>query len=237
MAAFHHQITGSKNIKNSCEDFINKPIWELLNNQGFKSVALEKSAKPNEQIFWSNCIEQSDFKKNLSYFHMDKTTNKSGEYFNAQEPIVNLGLGDYFDRACQSGQCSNSLFENVKALLEKALMKEDKFLFIIRDFSLIRNLEQVTDNQADIKNTLQEISKVLGYINLLRESNPEILVILTSGQSANIDIPMKDKNVITKNQYAYSSVLVKGAGAENFCGYFQHEDIFKRILWKSGYNF
>jgi hypothetical protein len=237
MAAFHHQITGSKNIKNNCEDFINRPIWELLNYQGFKSAVLEKSANQNEKIFWPNCFEQSAFKKNLSYFHMDKAGIKNANFFNAEEPLVSMIEGDYFDRACQSGKCSNSLFNNVKSLLEKSLMKEDKFLFIIRDFSLIRSLEQAKDNQSSVINSLEEISKILSYVNLLREKNPEVLIILTSGQSTNIDIPIKDKKVVIKNQYAYSSVLVKGAGAENFCGYFQHEDIFKRVLWKSGYNF
>jgi hypothetical protein len=237
MAAFHHQITGSKNIKNSCEDFINKPIWALLNFQGFKSAVLEKSTNSREKIFWPNCFEQADFKKNLGYFHMEKANDKNSDFFNAEEPIVSMKVGDYFDRACQSGKCSNSLYDNVKALLEKSLMKEDKFLFIIRDFSLIRGLEQVKDNHSTIVNSLQELSKVLAYLNILKDSNPEIMIILTSGQSANIDIPIKDNNVIAKNNYSYSAVLAKGAGAENFCGYFQHDDIFKRILWKSGYNF
>ena len=237
MASFHHQITGSKNIKNSCDDFINRPIWDLLSSQGFKTSVLEKSANPDEEIFWSKCKSQNDFKKNLSYFHMAKASEPDASYFHAEEPMLKLEVRDYFDRACQKSSCTNSLFDNTKMLIEKALLKEDKFLFIIRDFSLWRALEKDIKNPVNIITTLKEISKILGYLNLLREENPDMLILLTSGQSLSVEIPLRVKPPFNSSPSVYSAVLARGAGAENFCGYFQHEDIFKRILWKSGYNF
>lgn len=235
--ALHHQLTGSKNIKNKCEDFINRPIWDLLAGQGFKTAVLERGAKKNEQIFRTECSDEKDFKKNLSYFHMAQASGDKPAFFHAEDPVANLELRDYFDRACQSGSCVNTLFDNIKMLVEKALLKEDKFLFMVRDFSLLRAFEQTKTSSLNIKLVLQEISKVVGYINILREQYPETLILLTSGQSLNIEVPLRVNADFMNSPSSYSAVLAKGAGAENFCGYMEHEDIFKRILWKSGYNF
>lgn len=237
-AAFLSQMTGKKNIKNTCEDTAQRPIWSYIATSGYETVVIESSSKERQSLsLFNTCGENgSQYLNPIHYFKRSKP-QANGASFHYTETI-NLSRDQVsFDRSCGENACSSSLLDNFKSIYSVLLKKSTRHLVIIRDFTYLDALEKKDFKKA--KEILNDLEVSYGEALKLVSSNDH-LVLLSTGDSRFVDMPdqgksffefeKENKNVSAKRTKLTNLVLASGARAENFCGIYEDADIFDRIL-------
>lgn len=242
--SFLSQVSGSKNIKGTCEDYNSAPAWSLLEDIGYNASILETGAAPVQTLEKSlECANNKtiDLSK-LRYYRMGPdvaTTQKAFHYQDSPELARDsLQPGLYYDRSCQKGICYSSLSNNFKHLWGLSIKDRPKTFFIVRDFNFQNALKKKDLSLA--KESLQEIDRMMA--SLLRLKASEILIVISGAEAMPIEFPLQGKewaefektgkNVIYKNPSLMSPVLASGAMAENFCGIFDESEMLKRVIYK-----
>lgn len=236
--SFLSQITGKKNIKNSCEDAKLKPIWNYIYNNGYNTVILESGASKEDSLLsFNEC--NGDGKKYLEpvYFYSRSTPpDASLTYYYTEEIPFHTGR-TYYNRSCGKTGCGSSLLEDFRALNERTMRISQKHLVIVRDFSFLHALENKDIKKARM--ILSDLERTYAEALNLTASN-DYLVLLTSGDSRYVEMPKQgkdwfqfekeSKNVEVKRTKLTNLVLATGARAENFCGMYDDAQVFERIL-------
>lgn len=237
-ATFLSQMTGKKNIKNSCDDAQMRPIWNYIYGNGYNTGVLESGASSTEKLsHFNSCGEQGVVFLSSLYYWSRTRPEPGAPTFHYSESIDVKPNQITYDRTCGENDCGSRILDDFKSIYEKFKKHSLKHLFIVRDFSYLEALDKGDFKQArlilgDLERTYAEALK---YSN-----NSDYLILLTTGDSRFVDMPdqgkswyefEKDyKNAKVKRTKLTNMVLASGARAENFCGMYDDSQVFERIL-------
>jgi hypothetical protein len=239
-SGFLSQMTGKKNIKQTCEDAELRPIWSYLTgNNNYSSGILEVGASDQQSLVSLNqCGEKGlVFLSNLHYW-LKKAAPKNTQTYSSAEKILLTPNQFYYDRSCGPKLCSSTIYEDFKAIYPGFTNSSYRNLFIIRDFSYLAALEKKDFVRA--KQILEDIERAFGMARDLTDKSSEYLVLLTTAASKYVDFPSQGKGwyefeklssgAEVKRTKLTNLVIASGARAENFCGVYDDSQIFERIL-------
>lgn len=242
--SFISQMTGSKNIKGTCEDFQTKAVTTYLGSIGYEVAFLESGASTDQSLEKSlGCSNNNTI--DLTEMRIYKMGTESAgalktfHYQDSPDQVTDsMTPGMYLDRSCQKGICYSSLSNNFKTLWTRLTKDRLKTFFIVRDFNFQKALKKKDLTLA--KETLLELDRIVG--SLPTDRADEILIVITGAESRPLEFPLQGKewadfektgkNVIYKNAALMSPVLARGAMAENFCGIFDESEILKRMIYR-----
>lgn len=236
--SFLSQITGKKNVKNSCEDSKLTPIWNYIYKNGYSTVILESGATKEESLLsFNECGDNGrKYLEAVNFYSRSTPPDASLTYYHSEEIPFYAGK-TYFNRSCGKHDCGSSLLEDFFALNERTQKMSQKHLIIIRDFSFLHALENKDIKKA--RAILSDLERTYAEALNLTNSN-DYLVMLTSGDSRYVEMPKQgkdwfqfekeSKNVEVKRAKLTNLVLATGARAENFCGMYEDAQVFERIL-------
>lgn len=240
--SFIAQINGTKNIKNTCEDYSGQNAWGLLKELGYSVGILEVGANKNESLLAAlDCKENTLInEKEISFYSMTEGKGKKTFHYqdSAEASKLRTQPGIYYDKSCSGNFCYSSLFNNTKTLWGQFHRERSRSAFVIRDFNLQKAL--VARDLSQIKEALVELNRLIAEFN---EANREdLLVLVTSAESMPIEMPAQGKewtdfvkngkNVLYKKTSLMAPVFAQGAMSENFCGMYEESEILKRLLYK-----
>lgn len=238
--SFLSQITGSKNIKNSCEDYKQEPIWKYLGKLGYKAGIFETGESKTN--LYDDCMicpkDGKDFLKNVWFWAMRAPKSNLDSVYHYQER-KDLGMPQlYYDKSCVNASCYSSISNNVKSIYSRFAKNSRRHLFIIQDHKYLKALNN--KNIIEAKKVLVEIEQVVKFFLEKANLSNQMLLLISSSNVKNIEFPKKGrpwidfatkgKNILYKRSSLMSSVFATGARAENFCGIFEESEIFQRIL-------
>lgn len=237
-STFLSQITGKKNIKNSCEDAGLRPIWNYINQNGYNTAIVESGAYGLQSLTAMNeCGEKGAVFLSSLYFFKRSQPTQGVATFHYLEDIPMIPNQPMYDRTCGENACGSTLTDDLNAIYRKFSKVSNKHLMIIRDFSYLRALTNKDFKKA--KEILADIERAYGEAMKLTASS-DYLVLLTTGDSRFVDMPDQGKafyefeklgkNVSAKRTKLTNMVLAGGARAENFCGMYDDSEVFERIL-------
>lgn len=241
--SFLSQITGSKNIRGTCEDYTVVPSWQFLQDVGYSVSVLESGASVEQSLEKSLGCSNSkmiDLGK-MRFYRMgpDIGSQKTFHYQDSPDQskeTVRPGL--YYDRSCQKGICYSSLSNNFRTLWSMNSKDHRRSVFVVRDFNFQNALKKKDISLA--KESLQEIDRIVSAIK--NDKGDDLLVVVSGAESMMLEFPLQGKewsdfekagkNLYFKNSSLMSPVLAKGSMAENFCGIFDESDMLKRMIYK-----
>jgi len=242
--SFISQMTGSKNIKGTCEDYEAKAASTYLENIGYEVSFLESGASAEQSLEKSlGCSNNNTVDLNKMRFYktgaLAASALKTFHYQDSPDLVTeSMQPGLYQDRSCQKGICYSSLSNNFKTLWTRLTKDRLKTFFIVRDFNFQNALKKKDLTLA--KETLLELDRIIGSLPV--DKADEILVVISGAESLPMEFPLQGKewadfektgkNVIYKNTALMSPVLARGAMAENFCGIFDESEMLKRMIYK-----
>lgn len=236
-AGFMGQLTGKKNIKNSCEDYQLKPIWSYLNKQGYSVGIFEGETDSQQSLLASNdCPDGNSFLQNTVFWKMSKPKTK--ETFHANENKKYRENTVYYDKSCANKECFSTLTRNIEETFKSFSRSSKNYLYLIRNFQYAKYLKQ--KDVAKAKAELGEINNVLAFFQKQAEKNIDMLIIVSSAESIALDFPRsgsdwqryekKGRLNITRKTKLLSTLYASGARAENFCGVYDQSEILARIF-------
>lgn len=241
--SFLAQLLGSKNITNKCEDFDRTSFVGKM-NKNYQFYMVESGIK-NENSLDRFATCGGEIQNEIASLRLFKMTSSpyDKDYFHYQDKsetsdkFINPGV--YYDRACQSGTCYSSTFNNIKLVYNYISKGNQPAVLVIRDASYLNALVKKDLNLAREK--LFEIDQTLKWLS----SNNQFksLIVLSAGESINVEFPTEGKSweefvksgkgFTFKNSTLSSPVFAKGALAENFCGNFEESEFLNRISTKA----
>ncbi len=237
------QITGKKNIKNSCDDFSQKPIWSYLTENEYKVGIFESNSNPKNSLIrakkCSNTKKKNNFLTNTYTWIMKRPSKELDDTFHMQEEVKYIKGKIYYDKSCaKNGTCFSSVNGNIQTLYKSFTKDTHKYFFLIRDFSYYNHIKNKKINLA--KESLRNINQLLGKFYKEIETQKNLLVIVSSAAPQSFEFPKsgkpwqdfeaKGKNIYYHRNDLLSPIFVKGARAENFCGIFDEAEILKRVM-------
>lgn len=240
--SFMSQITGSKNVKGTCEDYEKPGVWNILGNFNYSASILENSVDNKQSL--ESALACPDNKlidlSKIRVWRMGPTSDQAKKTFHYQDPPTQLAEsmkpGLYYDRSCQKALCFSSLSNNFKSLWSTISKQAPTNIFVVRDFKFSQAITKKSINEA--KEALQEIDRMVSWIK--KESDNKVLIIISGAEALPLELPLQGKewaefeksgkNVIYHHPSLMSPVLAYGAMAENFCGIFDESEMFKRII-------
>jgi hypothetical protein len=245
---FQTQITGKSALREYCESFKEKPLWSYLTSGlGFKNFLIEHHSDRNNTLLKGfDCQStNSDYFENLVLLKMGSRGLEyiKKTYPNYLSPFHQASNKKYegskvlFDSSCREDKCTSDLASNVTSIFENSLKNQNKFSFIIRDFSFVKLLKEKKVGQAH--ELLEKFGSLIQYFrNNLDEK--ETLILVSSSGVVPIEFPLEGgqwedfersgKFMTYKNKGVHSIVLSYGARSENFCGFYREHEVFKRIF-------
>jgi hypothetical protein len=236
--SFLSQMTGKKNIKNSCEDAEMRPIWNYIYGNGYSTAIIESGANKEETLTkFNQCGEQGlVFLSSIHYFIRNQPVQGATTFHYSEDIPLNPNQLIY-DRTCGANDCGATITEDFRSIYSKFQKTSQKHLVIVRDFSYLKALEKKDWNRA--REILADLDRAYGTAMKFTENN-DYLVLLTTGDSKFVDMPDQgkawydyensNKNVSTKRTKLTNLVLASGSRAENFCGMYEDSSVFERIL-------
>lgn len=212
-AGFLSQITGSKNIKNNCEDYKMKPLWGYFKEGANYTGVFEINPKHRSILESKKCSH--DFMKDVSYSKFD-TNNKT---------------------SFQTNQVEN-LASTLHSAYQKFSNEVGRHVFLIRDFSYEDALINKDIRLASL--ILEQLEKFFIEIEKEYRLRNDALYIISSSSSYGIEFPSQGKewrgfektgeNIFYKKRSLMSPIFASGARSENFCGVYDQSEILERIL-------
>jgi hypothetical protein len=237
-STFLAQLTGKKNIKNSCEDAELRPIWSYIYGNGYNTAIIESGASKEQTLAsFNQCGEKGLVFLSSVHYYLRNEPVPGASTFHYSEEIPAIANQLVYDRTCGVNGCGSSMFEDFRAIYERFQKVSQKQLVIVRDFSYLKALEKKDFVKAreiliDLERTYAEALKYT--------SSSDYLVLLTTGDSKFVDMPdqgkswyefeKENKNVTVKRTKLTNLVLASGSRAENFCGMYEDAQVFERIL-------
>mgnify|MGYP003666276926 CR=1 FL=1 len=247
--SFNSQVFGAGNLKNRCDSLSHTPIWKLYSEANYSIAAIENLTKKSESLTQlKECKEkkkdkdgkEEDVLKNLNLFVMGKKKNKESKSFHYQEEIA-LSPDVYYDKACSSGNCISSLPVNSKKIWEKMVDSSNRSFLLIRDFKYLAALKRRDFESA--KENLLQLAKLYEYFIDSSAKNKDTLVLLSTSNALNFEFPKEGskwaefertgRNVLYRNTSLISQTYAFGPSSENFCGVYNENEIFTRLIWES----
>jgi hypothetical protein len=237
-ASFLSQITGKKNISMTCADAELRPIWGYLVPKGYNTGIIETGATKEQSILSLNsCGEKGlAFLSEIYIWLRQEAPANAQTYHFSDIPLQTNQL--YFDRTCNSKNCSSTIAENVRPVYQKLKGFSHKHMLIVRDFSYLSALEKGDLKEA--KRVLSDLEKAYSEALSIARDSSDTLVLLTTGDSRFVDFPDQGKNwfefertskgAAIKRTKLTNLLFATGARAENFCGIFDDSAVFERIL-------
>lgn len=237
-ASFMSQITGKKNIKNTCEDYQLKPVWKYVVNKGYRVGIFESEMSKEESLLKADRCNEKDYLSDVVLWKMDKSASKSEKLFHTSEK-EDFAVGTtYYDKSCLTGECYSTFSQNVTSVFEQFSRKSSNYIFLVRDFKFSHAL-----NRKNIKQTrsdLIELDKTIQYFQNEANKRNDMLVLVTTAAVKSVDFPKSGKEweQFEKNGKYFSSrktklinsIFASGARAENFCGIYDQSKILTRIF-------
>lgn len=232
------QINGSKNIKGTCDDFIQKPVWRYFREMGYKTAVFEQINSLDESILRSrSCGTNESYIDNEDLFLImsKQKLTEDGEFHRLERNWPANGIR--FDKACLSGACASTLEANVTDFYQDwAKFSYNQFL-LIRTFNLEKAIKEKDLNK--IKESLSELNRLIGFFRQRISMNSTLLVTGSGAidvqypntQKAWLDFERSGKSISFNASNLYSTSFAYGAMAENFCGLYGESEILKRILY------
>jgi hypothetical protein len=238
-SSFHGQLTGKVNIKNSCVDYRQKPVWSYIAAKGYKVGAFEgEMDEENSFLKAEKCSESKEYLQNLSIWKMAKAPKGNKNFYHVNEKSDFEKDLTYYDRSCLTGECYSTLSQNIQSVFTQFSRKSKNYMFIVRDFNYKENLNK--NNYKKYKNSLIELEKTVDYFINLSNKNKDMLVLLTSASSRSIVYPRSGKQwqafekkgsfLKQDKSKLINTVFASGARAENFCGVYNQSEIVKRMF-------
>ncbi len=239
-SSFIGQLTGEKNIKNTCEDYQKTPIWSLISKNSYKVGAFENGAGKDQSLEAAKeCGEDGkNFLEDLTLWKMAKAPSKSNSFFHVNEKSIFDKDTTYYDRSCLTGECYSNLSQNIKSVFSQFSRKSDRYLFVVRDFKYQNDLK--SRNYSKYKTSLSELEKTVDYFLDLAKESKNMLILLTSASSQGLDFPKRGNQwkefeksgryLNQKKSKLISTVMASGARAENFCGIYNQSEILTRVF-------
>lgn len=235
--SFLSQISGTKNITNTCNSYSYKPMWSYMRASGYFTAFLENETQdPNYSLLAPKC-EQNRFRDDIVWWKMARPTSKSKTFHIQEEKDYKPG-NVYFDKSCTQSPCFNDLMTNTKNLISRELDPQGSYFFLVSDSSLLEAIDQ--NNLKAIKTSILKIESMVDYLYQLQEKNPDMLVMITSSDPVPVELPSTGKewksfingrnNLVFKNSSILSPVWAKGVRAENFCGMYEEAEVLQRVM-------
>lgn len=236
---FLAQITGKKNIKNTCEDTKHRPIWSYLSGNGYQTGILEVGGDSKQTLLaLNNCTEDKSPYLDNTYIWIRREPIKNASTFHYVEDVPLKVNEPFYDKSCSGQSCFSNIVDDFKSVYTRFKKSSQKHLFIIRDFSYLKALEKGDFKVA--KKILSDIEMAYSEALALAEDSNDYLILLTTGDSRYVEMPEKGKEwyefekkgvgVNVRSKKLTNLVLASGARAENFCGIYNDSRIFERIL-------
>ena len=235
---FLAQMTGKKNIKNSCEDAQLRPIWNYIYGNGYTTAIFESGAsKEQTLVAFNQCGESGINFLSSVYYYIRNKPEPGAITFHYSEEIPAKPNELVYDRTCGANDCGSTLLEDFKSVYDRFKKISQKHLIIVRDFSYLKALEKKDFVKA--REILSDLDRTYGEALKLTDSS-DYLVLLTTGDSKFVDMPDQgkswyefekdNKNINVKRTKLTNLVLASGSRAENFCGMYEDTQVFERIL-------
>jgi len=237
-STFLSQLTGKKNIKNTCEDAEMRPIWNYIYGNGYNTAIIESGASKSESLaHFNQCGEKGLVFLSSVYYYLRNEPTAGATTFHYSEEIPVAPNQLYFDRTCGANGCGSTLSENFRAIYDRFQKVSQKQLVIVRDFSYLNALNKKDFQKA--RAILSDLERTYAEALKYTASN-DYLVLLTTGDSRFVDMPdqgkdwyqfeKENKNISVKRTKLTNLVLASGSRAENFCGIYEDAQVFERIL-------
>lgn len=239
-ASFQGQLTGKKDIKNSCDDYQLTPIWEYMLPKGYKAGIFEGEMEANNSLLQAKkCAEQGHkFLSGTTIWKMSKRKNAKDKLFHINEKTDYKASSIYFDKSCLTGDCYSTFSQNVTKTFEQFSRKNSNYIYLVRDFNFLEALKK--KDLKKMNSDLIELEKIVQYFQNLAAKRTDMLVLLTTAENRNVEFPRagkewewfekKGKFFTNKKSQLISTVFASGARAENFCGIYDQSNILTRAL-------
>ncbi len=237
--ALFSQLNGSPNIKGTCDDFNQKPVWKYFQEMGYQAAIFEQVTSVEESVLRSiSCSSNQSYigENDLILMMSPQNFTNSPEFHRFEKNWPLKGIA--YDKACLSGECASTLEANIQDFYSQWAKLDGKNFLLIRNTVLEKAL--LKKDLVRIKEALSELNRLINYF--LQKNGNRGLLLITSSNSMAIELPedkkaMLDfektgKNFIVRNSNVFSNVLSYGAMAENFCGIYKEYEILKRILYR-----
>lgn len=237
-SSFVAQLTGKKDIKATCEDWKQRPLWNYLASHGFTSGIIEVDARANESLASSrDCEDGQKFLGESTLWLMQPSSPaNTTPYLPSEAQTYKPGV--YWDRSCNSRGCGSTLSSVLASLYSPFNKRAGKHVFIVRDFSFLHALERKDIVAA--REILRDIDRGVGAFMRAAEGKDDMLVVVSGGGAVDLDFPAEGKDwqqFEKTGAQAYPRrgelnipVFAQGARAENFCGIYEESQIFERVL-------
>ncbi len=237
---FMSQILGSQNIKGECSDIDRKPIWSYFQEKGYEVAVLESSGMGKRSLAkYGSCKEKIDLFSDIHFWRRNKTKDKEAKLFHYLDDRSGLETpGTYYDKSCQERGCFVTFINNLKSMWKNFKNKNAKTFTVVRDSRYSDELNK--GNIVEAMDILRDWDKYFSELISQSDSRP-VTILITSSAGRGIEFPKKGaqwarfikkgKSILYRNQSLTSAAWSFGPGAENFCGLYEEDKIFNRILW------
>ena len=236
-SGFMSQLTGKKNLKNSCEDYELKPIWKYISKENYKVGIFEGKMKPSQSLLSSFACKKKTYLDEAVLWSMN-TAKTEKSLFHVSDKISFEPGKLYYDKSCKRGKCFTSAFENIKKTFVDFTRSRGNYLYLVRNFQYANAIKVKNIKQARLE--LDEINAILEYFQALQSKDANMLVLFTSSNALDLNFPkqgsewknfgMKKNSLPINHTKLVSSVFASGARAENFCGMYAQNEILVRML-------
>ena len=237
---FIGQILGSQNIKGNCTDIDREPVWKFFQEKGYEVAIMESSSMGKKSLSrYESCTEKVDLFEDAYVWKREKAPKKDVSFFHYLDSQAGLETpGVYYDKSCQERGCFVSLQVNVRSMWKHFKEKNAKTFTVIRDSSYADQI-----NAGDIEGAMETLAQWNKYLSeVIEEANGKsVTLLVTTSAGRVIEFPKKGrqwarfmkkgKGIVLKNQSLTADAWAYGPGAENFCGTYEEDQIFSKILW------
>ena len=238
MQSMNAQLTGSKSMDGSCNDYELMPFWDRVQAKQKKVVILEIGA--NRKTSLENKVDCSgnSFTSETVLLKMSSPPSSANDTFNSKNQVVKKS-GVYFDENCGIKSCRSTVEENIRYVLENYFSKNQNTVFVLRDFKYKRLIEDRRYKQAFVY--LATLMKSLSLSGKMSNRPQNLMTLVVGANSREIEFPNSPRswsNLINKNKgrlFTYSGmqnlVLSAGSSSENFCGTFFESEIVEKMFF------
>lgn len=232
------QVNGSQNIKGTCDDFIQKPVWRYFKEMGYNTAVFEQVNTLEESVLRAKSCGSSETYINSEDTFLVMSPQKflnEGEFHRLEKTWGKKGIA--FDQACLSGACVSTLEANVQDFYQDWAKLNAKNFLLVRTQNLERALK--SKDLSKVKESLSEVHRLVNFFRSKITSRS--LLVVSSSAAIGVEYPLQAKEwgefersgkfFNFKATQLTSPVFAFGAMAENFCGMYSESDVLKRILY------
>lgn len=241
--SFNSQLFGTKNIKNSCEDFSSDVFWHHLAPEEYQVGIFETSNEHSLETQLRSCQQETpQLTDRVTFWKMASPSSREVPLFHYQDQSAFELHQTYYDQTCQGNRCFSGPLNNVRSIWERFSPDYQRKILIIRDYTYLNALR--AGNIARAREILAELMKIYEYFEQKKKGKNNFTLLLSSAEGMGIEMPLqgsqwadfeqRGRNIIFRRSALKSSVFANGARAENFCGLYKESELPHRLLWSPG---